>query len=444
MTPLSGSPGPISDDPRPATEPALELLDRRRDRAERMLNGVRAAVLLLLTTAALIYAPTLTRALNRTNVLLLLPALAWTVGQYALFYRRRMLPGWLAVANPVIDISMVTTAIAAYALVSSAVLAVKSPIFLAYFVILAALPVAAATRTAMVAAVLVVLQYGGLLAFFVLSDRLPLAESPVAAIATGRISPLDEGARLLLLAVAGAVATYATSWQEGLATGFEQAAREREQLVARLERAQLQSLKLQLHPHFLFNTLNTITALINTDRHAAERVVSGLSDLLRMSLSNVGEQEVPLARELELLGHYIDIQQIRFQDRLRVSFQIDADTRSALVPNLLLQPLVENAIRHGIAPRASKGHVEVGARRRNGGGMLELWVVDDGVGEDPRAVHRDGVGLGNTRARLRSLYGGDHRFEASGKPNEGFTVRMEIPFRVVALAPAGGTGAAHD
>jgi two-component sensor histidine kinase len=200
-------------------------------------------------------------------------------------------------------------------------------------------------------------------------------------------------------------------------------------LRAELAEARLASIEGRLHPHFLFNTLNAIATLVRENPAAAEAMVEQLSELLRASLTSHPTRQVDLEEELHLTKQYLAIQQARFQDRLRVSFAIDPDTRSALVPNLMLQPLVENAIRHGIAPRASKGHVEVGARRRNGGGVLELWVIDDGVGEDPRGVHRDGVGLGNTRARLRSLYGTHHRFEAVGKPNEGFAVRMEIPFR---------------
>jgi LytS/YehU family sensor histidine kinase len=146
-----------------------------------------------------------------------------------------------------------------------------------------------------------------------------------------------------------------------------------------------------------------------------------------MSLSSASEQEVTLSRELDLLAHYIEIQQIRFHDRLTVTFQIDADARFALVPNLVLQPLVENAIRHGIAPRAAPGRVIVSAARRDG--RLEMSVVDNGVGENPRAEHRDGVGLGNTRARLLSLYGTDHRFRAGTDPAGGFAVHIEIPYR---------------
>ena len=416
--------------PRPLTAPvdsARVVLDRQRDRAERMLNRARLIVLMLLGIAALVYAPSLTPALNRVNVSVLVPILGWTLLQGQLFHSRPKLPVWLGVANPVADIAAVTAIIGGYAFAQSATLALKTPIFLMYFVILAALPIAASTRKAAAVAFMAFSCYGALVVFFFAAGRLPTVLNPVTASQAARVSPLDEGAKLLLLAVAGAIATYATNWQERLATSFSRATEEREQLEARLARAQLQSLRLQLHPHFLFNTLNTINALISTDRHAAERVISGLSELLRMSLSSASEQEVTLAKELELLAHYIEIQQIRFQDRLTVTFRIDPDARYALVPNLMLQPLVENAIRHGIAPRAAPGHVVVSAARR--GMRLELSVVDDGVGENPRVDHRDGVGLGNTRARLLSLYGGDHRFEARGASSGGFAVQIEIPYR---------------
>ena len=416
--------------PRALTAPvdsARVVLDRQRDRAERMLNRARLIVLVLLGVAALVYAPSLTAALNWVNVSVLAPILAWTIIQAELFYRRTRLPAWLGVVNPIADIAAVTAIIGGYAFAQSATLALKTPIFLMYFVILAALPIVASTRKAAAVACMALGCYGALVGFFFISGRLPTVLNPVAASQAAGVSPLDEGAKLLLLAVAGTIATYATNWQERLATSFSRATEEREQLEARLARAQLQSLRLQLHPHFLFNTLNTINALIGTDRHAAERVISGLSELLRMSLSSASEQEVTLAKELELLAHYIEIQQIRFQDRLTVSFRIDPEARYALVPNLMLQPLVENAIRHGIAPRAAPGHVIVTAARR--GDRLELSVVDDGVGENPRVEHRDGVGLGNTRARLLSLYGSDHRFEATGGVSGGFAVRIEMPYR---------------
>lgn len=402
------------------------LLDAQRERAERLLNGVRAAVLGVLGIAALAYAPSLTSELNRVNVLVLTPTLAWTIGQYLAFYRRDRLPPWLTIANPVVDITAVSSIILGYAVAHSPALALKTPIFLSYFVILAARPIASSTQRAAIIAVLAVAQYTMLVLYFV-TTGLVATTSPLDAPAGAAISPLDEGAKILLLSVAGAVATYATAWHERLAISYFREARDRQQLEARLERAQLQTLKLQLQPHFLFNTLNTITALISVDPRVAERMVSGLSELLRLSLRNAGEQEVPLARELELLAHYVSIQQIRFRDRLTVSLDVAADAIHALVPNFILQPLVENAIRHGVGPRAAPGHVDVRAYRQNG--TLHLRVADDGIGARPSAPSGEGIGLSNTRARLEHLYGHDHTFQARSGAEGGFVVDIAIPFR---------------
>jgi signal transduction histidine kinase len=415
-----------------AADPATQLLELQREIAERQLNAVRAVVLLLLTAAALIYAPSLTPGLNRANVMVVVPSLMWTVSQYLFLYRRPRLPGWLAIANPLVDVVGVTAIMAAYALEQSATLALKSPIFLAYFAILAARPIASSTFKAAAVAVLTVVAYGGLLAFLVASGRVDVVASPVSAMATGAVSPLDEGAKLLLLAVAGAIATYATAWHERVATSYYRETGTRARLEARLARAQLQSLKLQMHPHFLFNTLNSITTLITVEPLAAERMVTGLSELLRLSLRNAGEQEVPLERELEVLGHYLTIQQIRFQDRLSVEMQIASETLPAMVPNLMLQPLVENAIRHGIGPRATGGRIEVQSSRE--GDMLRLRVHDDGIGMDPASLPiREGTGIGNIRARLRHLYGARHSFSV-GTGGDGFTVEAEIPFHVATEA----------
>ena len=389
----------------------------------------------VLAIAALVYAPSLTPALNWVNVLVLVPTLAWTIGQYVIFYRRERLPGWLSVVNPLVDITSVSAVILVYALAQSAALALKTPIFLAYFVILAARPIASSTARAAIAAALAVAQYALLVQYFVMSGRI-VTTSPLDAPGVFGVSLLDESAKILLLAVAGAVATYATAWHERLAISYFRQARDREQLEARLERAQLQTLKLQLQPHFLFNTLNTITALIGVDPRVAERMVSGLSELLRLSLRNAGEQEVPLSRELELLEHYVDIQQIRFRDRLTVTLEVAPDAMHALVPNFILQPLVENAIRHGIGPRAAPGHVDVRAYRENG--SLHLRVADNGVGERvrPRESTGEGIGLGNTKARLEHLYGSAHAFSARGGSTGGFVVDIVIPFR--ARADSGG------
>jgi sensor histidine kinase YesM len=418
----------MDERPVESAESARRLLDEQRERAERLLNGVRAGVLGLLAVAALVYAPSLTPALNRTNVLVLTPTLAWTVAQYLIFYRRDRLPPWLSIANPVVDITAVSAIILGYALAHSPALALKTPIFLSYFVILAGRPIASSTARAAFVSALAVVQYALLVQFFVTSGRITTT-SPLAAPAVSGVSLLDESAKILLLALAGAVATYATAWHERLAISYFRQARDREQLEARLERAQLQTLKLQLQPHFLFNTLNTITALIGVDPRVAERMVSGLSELLRLSLRNAGEQEVPLSRELELLEHYVDIQQIRFRDRLTVTLDVAPDTMHALVPNFILQPLVENAIRHGIGPRAAAGHVDVRAYRENG--SLHLRVADNGVGlraSRPESS-RDGIGLGNTKARLEHLYGEAHEFSARGGHDGGFVVDIVIPFR---------------
>ncbi|MGH7662929.1 MAG: sensor histidine kinase [Gemmatimonadaceae bacterium] len=415
-------------------EPAHLLLEAQRDRAERLLNGIRAAVLVLLAAAATAYAPTLTAPLDLVNVLVLAPTLLWTAAQYRLFYSRPLLPGWLGVVNPVVDITAVTLIIGGYAVGQSGALALRSPIFLAYFVILAARPIASSTSKAAAIAALAVCEYAILVMVLVAAGSIRLVESPVTAAAMAAVSPLDECAKLLLLGVAGGVATYATRWQERLATRYYRATRERDQLETRLAQAQLETLKLQLRPHFLFNTLNTITALIHSAPRTAEQMVSGLSELLRFSLGSAGEQEVSLARELEILQHYVAIQQVRFQDRLVVSIDVEAEARQATVPSFILQPLVENAIRHGIAPRAAAGRVDVFAARH--GGRLELRVSDDGVGDEAAASRPEGVGLGNTRARLISLYGDDHRLEVVTAPGSGFSVLISIPFHRAAVAHA--------
>jgi sensor histidine kinase YesM len=199
------------------------------------------------------------------------------------------------------------------------------------------------------------------------------------------------------------------------------------QLETRLVQAQLQSLQRQLHPHFLFNTLNTISGLIHTDPNGADLMIDRLGDLLRMTLHFTG-QAVPLKEELELLQKYVEIEQTRFGDRLTVTMHIDADTLDAQVPQLLLQPLVENAIRHGVGPNARPGWIAVHASRR--GDDLEIDVRDSGNGLSPDrlvALNR-GVGLENTRARLEHMYPSRFRFEFTNL-KEGFSVTIGIPFQ---------------
>ena len=209
--------------------------------------------------------------------------------------------------------------------------------------------------------------------------------------------------------------------------------RERElqssQLEAQLAHAQLEVLKIQLEPHFLFNTLNSIAALARNDGPAAENMTLQLADLLRFSLDAMGVHEVPLSRELTILQKYIDIQQTRFQDRLKVDMDIAGNTLSALVPNMILQPLVENAIRHGIGPRRAPGLIRVSTRQV----FDELWmeISDNGMGltRFGGAVPSEGVGLRNTRARLQQLYNHDHRLTLEDVPGGGCVVKIHIPFR---------------
>jgi LytS/YehU family sensor histidine kinase len=197
-------------------------------------------------------------------------------------------------------------------------------------------------------------------------------------------------------------------------------------LQARLAEAQLQMLKMELHPHFLFNTLHAISALMHKDVDAADRMLARLGDLLRLTLENSGKQEVPLREELDFLRRYLEIEQARFRERLTVDMRIDSDVLDARVPNLLLQPLVENAIRHGIAPRSAPGRVEIHAHRHDS--TLELRVRDDGAGMRHRNPPREGVGLTNTRARLQQMYGASHRFELFNAVEGGLVVRLSIPF----------------
>jgi len=420
---------------READAHAREAIRIERARAERLLNRVRAAVLVVLAGAAFAYAPSIPPAVQRVNWAVLASLLAWTVAQFVLARGDERAPGWLATVNPLVDITAVTGILLGYGLTQSPSLALKSPIFLAYFIILASRPITSSARNAALASMLCVLQYGALTIFFFATGRAVLAAGPVEASTGPGVDPLDEGARILLLIVAGAVATYATAWHERLARTYFRESADRERLETALTRAQLESLKLQLSPHFLFNTLNNISALISLDPRLAERMLGGLSDFLRLSLHNSGAQEVPLERELQMLERYLLIQQIRFAERLKVTIDVPSDLGDALVPNLLLQPLAENAIKHGLAPRAKGGAIEVRAERRNGD--LVLRVADDGVGRDVGvSTHAigTGIGLGNTRARLARLYGASHRFDVQSEPGHGFAVTVTIPYRTASGA----------
>ncbi len=247
---------------------------------------------------------------------------------------------------------------------------------------------------------------------------------------------LHEAQEMLFLNFDWEMMTYWTIVGVGTAIKYMHEARARElsaaQLETRLVEARLHTLQRQMQPHFLFNTLNTISALMHRDVEAADAMIARLSDLLRMSLQRVGVQEVPLQEELDFLSKYLEIEQTRFRDRLTVIFDVQSDTLHALVPNLLLQPLVENAIKHGIGPRPTPGEIAVRARRD--GAMLELDVQDNGVGLSAARLtdFNRGVGLSNTRSRLDHLYGSLHRFEFRQPAEGGLLVCIAIPMAELA------------
>ena len=234
------------------------------------------------------------------------------------------------------------------------------------------------------------------------------------------------------------VAVYCVVAGYGHTVNYYRKSQERElrasELETRLAQARLQALQMQLNPHFLFNTLHAISSLMHKNVDAADRMLTRLSDLLRHALESTHTQVVPLRDELEFLGRYLEIEQTRFGPRLAVRYDVAPDTLEAEVPNLILQPLVENAIRHGIEPVAAAGQIELYARRE--AGMLLLRVWDNGKGLPPGTTLDEGVGLANTRARLQQLYGAGHRFEAGNCPEGGFAVRVVIPWRAAPGATA--------
>jgi LytS/YehU family sensor histidine kinase len=201
-----------------------------------------------------------------------------------------------------------------------------------------------------------------------------------------------------------------------------------ERLRTELVQSQLEALKMQLHPHFLFNTLHSISALLNKDVAGARSMITRLGDFLRMTLENAGTQEVTLQQEMEFLNGYLEIERVRFRDRLTTVVNVDPQMLDVPVPNLILQPIVENAMRHAIATRSSCGRIEITAAPRNG--SLRIEVKDNGPGlpVDQDGIHlRKGVGLANTKARLERLYGTDHLLELTNDPAGGLIVTLEIP-----------------
>jgi two-component system, LytTR family, sensor kinase len=230
----------------------------------------------------------------------------------------------------------------------------------------------------------------------------------------------------LIIALLIVIAVHALFYYRRFRAGeLEQAS-----LKAQLVQAQLNALKMQLHPHFLFNTLHSISSLILEDPPKANSMIARLGDFLRLTLEHSNRQLVTLQEETEFVRCYLEIEQVRFGDRLTVNLAVDPATGSAQVPHLILQPLVENAIQHAIAPRAAPGRIEVEARRL--GSRLRIEVKDTGPGitEPVESMQGHGVGLNNVQARLTRLYDGDFSFALSNSPEGGFSVVLELPFHV--------------
>ena len=234
----------------------------------------------------------------------------------------------------------------------------------------------------------------------------------------------------LLIALSSYAYNYYTRYREGQLKTL--------QLEAQLSQAQLQALKMQLHPHFLFNTLHSISALLNKDVEAARKMITRLGDFLRLTLENSGAQEVTLKQEMEFLTCYLEIERIRFQNRLVTRIDLGELTLLAKVPNLILQPIVENAIRHGIAPRSSPGFIDIAAKQLDG--RLRIQVRDNGPGLPEHRTSQNqfkkGLGLANTETRLKRLYGADHLFDLTNDPAGGLIVTLEIPFHTDGSAPS--------
>ncbi len=219
------------------------------------------------------------------------------------------------------------------------------------------------------------------------------------------------------------------------------------QLQAQLAEARLDALRRQLDPHFLFNTLNTVSALVERDPRGVRRMIGQLSDLLRHSIDSASSPEIPLRLELELLERYVDIMRVRFEDQLEITVRADPTTLDALVPNLILQPLVENAIKHGVEQRCEGGRVEVEAVLD--GDSVVLRVRDNGPGMSPWSAAsmdapaessgsgRRSVGLRNTAARLAELYGDNYRFTVGPNSADGTLAEVRLPYHVDGVARGG-------
>lgn len=203
------------------------------------------------------------------------------------------------------------------------------------------------------------------------------------------------------------------------------------ELQAKLAQAQLENLRLQLQPHFLFNTLNTISSVMYEDVPAADAMLTQLSELLRLTLRTANSHEIPLAQELEITRLYLQIMQKRFESNLRVTYSVDAELENSLVPQLILQPLVENSLRHGLKDGGAGIDISIGARRENGSLILQVADTGSGFGSlGGEAAMNRGVGLANIRGRLEQLYGSEQEFGIANLPSGGAEVTLRVPFHI--------------
>jgi two-component system LytT family sensor kinase len=256
--------------------------------------------------------------------------------------------------------------------------------------------------------------------------------SPAASMRPLAIFELHFLAYFVVLAITHALDFFA--WRRDQRVDEARLAARSARLEAQLARTELQILRSQLDPHFLFNALHVISELVHVDPSRADRMVARLGDLLRMSAALARAGDVPLRDELAFVNAYLEIQQARFGSRLRVVRDVDAATLDAAVPSLLVQPLVENAIRHGTSQRATGGQLEIVTRRV--GSSLVIDVLDDGPGLPAETVPDEGIGIGHTRARLAHLYGGRGGLELESRPGGGTRARIRLPYaRATPRAP---------
>lgn len=251
---------------------------------------------------------------------------------------------------------------------------------------------------------------------FPMRRRPPFGFNPMIGVT--RLFWLDD----LMVYIAVLAASFARTYFLRYRARQEEAAR----LQAELAEARLSALQSQLNPHFLFNTLHAVSSLVERDPRGVRRMIARLSDLLRFTLERTDQQEVALEQELAFLERYLEIMQIRFQGRLQVHTHLDAGVTDALVPTLILQPLVENAVKHGVSKVDASGRIEISARRI--GDRLVLAVRDNGPGLDGGDAGDEGVGLRNTRARLEQLYGGAQSLTLREPPEGGLIAEVTLPY----------------